>query len=91
MAGVFERYAYYWTDGAFQGAYLSERPFTVAVITTAGQRRIDHLKGLVQRSPVPIRLTTFDAVRQHGVLGPVWQSLGGEQCHGLWDDSGGLT
>jgi hypothetical protein len=93
MSGVFERYGHYWADGAFAAADYgnTDIPFTVAVITTAGPRRIYHLMQLAKRVPVLVRFANFADVRSNGLLGAMWFRANDGEPGGLWDDLGGLT
>jgi hypothetical protein len=74
MSGLFSRYSAYWTDTAFQRAYDIDTPFTVAVVTTAGHRRIDHLLRLTAKSVVPVKLTTLSQVEAEGFHARIWRS-----------------
>lgn len=88
MSGMFERYGRYWTDGAFTDAYgnAADTPFTVAVITTAGPRRINHLRNLAKRVPVPVRFAKYEELRARGFLGNLWVGAKDGQVGSLWDD-----
>ncbi len=92
MSGAFERYGRYWTDGAFANAYDadSEIPFTVAVITTAGPRRISHLRQLTKSVPVPIKFANYSDVRSKGFLAATWYRADDGKPGSLWDDPGGM-
>jgi hypothetical protein len=83
MTKMFARYRSYWAETAFQSAYCIETPFTVAVITTAGQRRIDHLAKLSQTTRTPVIFTTFEQVSARGFAAPIWQSTDGQQSADL--------
>jgi len=72
MARMFRRYCSYWTDTAFQAAYSIQTPFAVAVVTTAGQRRIDHLVGLTKQTSVPFIFSTFPQVETEGLDSSIW-------------------
>lgn len=85
MAALFGRYNSYWTDTAFQTAYGLEEPFTVAVVTTAGNRRIDHLVGLIGKSSVSVKFTTVGLLVEHGVDSDIWRSAETAAPTCLWE------
>ncbi|MDQ2986777.1 MAG: replication-relaxation family protein [Armatimonadota bacterium] len=71
MRGVFERYAAYMREGAFQSVY-KENMFEVLVVTTAGKRRIDHLVAIAKGHGVNVRFATMEDINAVGFYGPVW-------------------
>lgn len=84
MAGVFDRYAAYWREGSFCSVYGTDCVFTVAVITTAGQRRIDHLLKLAARSPVPVKIAKFSDLRMYGFGSAIWHDSTTCELSLLW-------
>lgn len=85
MANLFSRYGAYWTDQAFQSAYELDSTFTVAVVTTAGSRRIDHLLCLTAKLAVPVKFTTLGQLESDGFAAPIWRSLQSTSPTTLWD------
>ncbi|MDQ2987312.1 MAG: replication-relaxation family protein [Armatimonadota bacterium] len=71
MRGVFERYAAYKREGAFQSVY-NEDTFDVLVVTTAGNRRIDHLVAVAKSCGINVRFATMEDINAVGFYGPVW-------------------
>lgn len=89
MASMFARYGDYLKDGAFTDAYgyTTGTLFTVAVITTAGRRRIDHLRRIARRKSLPVRFTTYRELQAHGFNAAIWLCPNTEQAGFLWDGS----
>ena len=71
MRGVFERYAAYVREGAFQSVY-SEKTFEVLLVTTAGKRRVDHLVAVAKSHEVNVRFATMEDLTARGFYGPIW-------------------
>ncbi len=71
MRGVFEHYAAYMREGAFQSVY-KENMFEVLVVTTAGKRRIDHLVAVAKSCGINVRFATMEDINAIGCYGPVW-------------------
>lgn len=85
MASLFGRYESYWTETAFQSAYETDVPFTVAVVTTAGRRRIDNLARLTRKSAVSVKFTTFALLESQGFGAAIWKSTKADGFSTLWD------
>lgn len=85
MASLFRRYQAYWTETAFQSAYETDAPFTVAVVTTAGRRRIENLSRLARQMAVSVVFTTFAQLQSQGFGAAVWKSAKADEFSTLWD------
>ncbi len=91
MSGVFTRYRDYLTDGAFTDAYELNGPFTVAVVTTSGLRRIDHLRRLAGRKSLVVKFTTYRELQAQGFSSTIWLSAHHCQRGTLWDEPQGAS
>ena len=78
MKWVFERYALYFTEGAFGSAYALGLPFEVLVVTTAGKRRIAHLEALVKGTIPIVRFAAVSDIQSFGLFGSVWRHKGNQ-------------
>lgn len=87
MASQFRRYASYWAETAFQSAYETDVPFTVAVVTTAGKRRIENLLRLTQQMAVSVMFTTFAQLESQGFGADIWKSANADGLSTLWNPS----
>ncbi|BBO23184.1 MAG TPA: hypothetical protein DCQ94_06755 [Nitrospira sp.] len=85
MAALFARYEAYWAETAYQSAYETDIPFTVALVTTAGRRRIDNLSRLTRRAAVSVTFTTFAQLESKGFGAAIWKSAKTEEFSTLWD------
>lgn len=71
MRGVFERYAAYTREGAFQSVY-NDNSFEVLLVTTAGKRRVDHLVAVAKSHEINVRFATMEDLITCGFYGPIW-------------------
>lgn len=85
MALLFGRYESYWTETAYQSAYETDVPFTIAVVTTAGRRRIDNLARLTRKVAISVKFTTFAQLESQGFDAVIWRSAKTDRLSALWD------
>ena len=82
MKSVFDRYGRYAKDGAYQDVY-GDQSFEVLVVTTAGNRRIQHLAGCAKNQGVPVRFATMDEVLRIGFYAHIWKDSADKETDAL--------